>query len=314
MYFMSVGKLMISQVFDFTSVNCEIHHEGCCWFAVVCGLAMTLGCEKQSKPTPPPRVTQPSPMTSTPVVAPAVSKVAPTKPTPKPPKVVHYDPPRQRYHKTTRQVPNVGEVEEVRIDLTWEDAKGENQFVFVQTRWPSGQHKLAASVIMTHKVRLAKQPWRVVRIYKERLRACDKDAQAYVDLRRPQVTDLNSNQIKEVTWAYSVGCRPRAAIVEGGDDLKSPQFTIATAPTQPVTHKVLMAEFGQKYAIRGKTIVPTKDADFRGESCDASREHGGSKRIDPELYKAPTGFLENAKQVWRRTVREPFKCEIIDPG
>lgn len=90
------------------------------------------------------------------------------------------------------------------------------------------------------------------------------------------ITDLDGNGIAESTFLYKLGCR---------------------SDVSPVQLKLIMHQGKAKYAIRGKTMVPTTVPE---------QKLGGQKAIDPAFGRAPKVFLDHALQQWNAFVAEKF--------
>ncbi len=86
------------------------------------------------------------------------------------------------------------------------------------------------------------------------------------------VTDLNNDNLGEVTFAYKKGC---------------------ISDVSPLDLKLLILENGNKYIIRGSTQI------IMGEES-----YGGNKEIDPSFDKAPDHFLSHANTVWQNIVKQ----------
>lgn len=80
------------------------------------------------------------------------------------------------------------------------------------------------------------------------------------------VTDLDNNNVGEITFAYKKGC---------------------ISDVSPLDLKMLMLENGNKYIIRGRTVINM-----------GTEKVGGDKNIDASFEMAPTSFLSHANSVW----------------
>lgn len=96
---------------------------------------------------------------------------------------------------------------------------------------------------------------------------CDLVNHAQIRLKTVKVTDLDNDGIAELTFIYRLGCN--------GD------------PT-PIPMKLMMLENGEKYAIRGTTLVVLSPEYI----------YGGEMKVDPSFNNAPKEFLEFAKKLW----------------
>jgi len=88
------------------------------------------------------------------------------------------------------------------------------------------------------------------------------------------ITDINENGIAESTFLYKMACR--------GD-------------VSPCDLKLIMHENDDKYAIRGTMHIK---ADMINE--------GGSYKVDKSFDSAPAGFLNYAKEQWKKFREERF--------
>lgn len=88
------------------------------------------------------------------------------------------------------------------------------------------------------------------------------------------VTDLNKNGIGESTFLYKLTCR---------------------SDVSPSDMKLIMHEGESKYAIRGTMKI------FEG-----NRWYGGEYKVDKSFNDAPSGFLEYAKEQWKKNNEEKF--------
>ena len=86
-----------------------------------------------------------------------------------------------------------------------------------------------------------------------------------------RITDLDGDGHSEVTFLYELACR--------GD-------------VSPLTLKLMMLEDGEKYPIRGTTIVDVGNGE----------RYGGEKQFGEEFAKAPAAFRDFASQLWDRFV------------
>lgn len=163
--------------------------------------------------------------------------------------------------------------------LVFKDATGVNVVKFQAKQVGEDQ----AMLVVRHERKRADGGWTDVRVFRERIEGCVdselSDAswdELWYGTMRPHVgpwslSDLDADGVAEVTFAYTVGCRESY---------------------EPTTHKVLMTEDGEKYALRGKTWVHGK---------------GGMFKPGRSWSKAPPGFRAHAERVWRHTVVESLE-------
>ena len=80
------------------------------------------------------------------------------------------------------------------------------------------------------------------------------------------ITDLDNNNFGEITFAYKKAC---------------------ISDVSPKDLKLIMLENGNKFIIRGQTLVDLGDVKI-----------GGDKNIDPSFENAPDNFLPHANKLW----------------
>jgi hypothetical protein len=88
------------------------------------------------------------------------------------------------------------------------------------------------------------------------------------------ITDLNKNGIGESTFLYRLSCR---------------------SDVSPSSMKLIMHEGESKYAIRGTMKI-----------YEANRWYGGEYKVDKSFDEAPSGFLDYAKEQWKKNNVEKF--------
>lgn len=149
----------------------------------------------------------------------------------------------------------------------WTDQNGRNIAVFSN----QGNNQ-ARTLFANHYVETGGQ-WKNLREVKEHAPCEEFDLTAEFIPEALQLTDLDADQIAELTFAYAVGCR---------------------SDVSPVELKLLVIENGDKYILRGQTKVDIGN----------NEQVGGEYKVDPSLTKGPKVFLDHAKAVWPRIVRE----------
>lgn len=154
----------------------------------------------------------------------------------------------------------------------WRDKYGANAVVFAMTARPSKAGETALLVI-THALQEGDGSWKTVRDFKERVADCQFDVTLEPKTGEWSVSDIDGDGLGEATIAYSAGCR---------------------SDVSPVTHKILMTEDGEKYALRGQTKVDSGGGVVMG----------GEFKVDPSFKKAPKGFQAHAEKAWAATVTE----------
>jgi hypothetical protein len=152
--------------------------------------------------------------------------------------------------------------------IGWTDANGENVAVFtlreVRKREKGGED--TGYLDVQHIVNSA--PPKVLRHVRDQTESCDADMSVSFSDEALGVTDLDSDGIGELTFAYRMNC---------------------TSDYSPATLKLLVTENGDKYILRGSTYTMT---------APEQRAAGGDYKAD--FGKAPPQFLEHAKKVWAK--------------
>jgi hypothetical protein len=151
--------------------------------------------------------------------------------------------------------------------LSWKDSKGEYRALFtavqVKMNESSGLQSGAIYVYCFSKKASAwKKTWEV----KDRVDACEVDAICEFFPKSFTITDKDANDLGEVCFLYKLSCK--------GD-------------VSPDEKKLIMYEAGNKYAIRGSTILQF-----------AGGKEGGDKKIDPSFTKAAKPLLDFANSQW----------------
>ncbi|MDF2695695.1 MAG: hypothetical protein K0S65_4078 [Labilithrix sp.] len=103
---------------------------------------------------------------------------------------------------------------------------------------------------------------------KDKVENCDADLSVAFRDAALEVTDLDSDGLGEITFAYSLNC---------------------ATDMSPADLKLLTLENGEKYILRGKTRVAAMGTD---------PATGGEFTIDPSFKSGPPAFLEHAKASW----------------
>ena len=139
----------------------------------------------------------------------------------------------------------------------WLDSKGENIVLFTKEA-----HEIFAYhyVIKSGNIRLLRE------VYDFSEEGCEYDLFADFIEKSITVSDLDNNDIGEITFAYKLAC---------------------ISDVSPLGLKLLILENGNKYIIRGSTKISMGDFII-----------GGDKEIDPSFKKAPSNFLEHANKIW----------------
>ena len=97
---------------------------------------------------------------------------------------------------------------------------------------------------------------------------CEFDIVLSHELDALTLTDIDENNIGEITFIYRTAC---------------------TSDVSPSTQKLIMLENGNKYPLRGTTKV---------------MEMGGGFEAGDEFIDAPDGFLSHAEELWSQNIVE----------
>ena len=148
----------------------------------------------------------------------------------------------------------------------WEDANGKNFVIFTNKKI---EHKQPSRSIYLYAYHYADKGdgYKLMRKIQDHEEKCDLAMHAEFRLKTLEITDLDKDNKAEITFVYRLGCN--------GD------------PT-PVPMKLMMLEDGEKYAIRGTTLV----------KMGPEHSYGGEMNVDASFKNAPDGFLEHAKKIW----------------
>lgn len=148
--------------------------------------------------------------------------------------------------------------------MTWKDKNGENLAVF------SGN---PSNIWVYHYV-FNKGETILLREFKDFINDCEFDINLDFIKQSIEITDLDSDNYGELTFAYTLGCR---------------------SDVSPLDMKLIMTENGDKYIIRGRqTLVIQSDT------------YPGQKNIDPSFQRAPLEFLNYAKRQWNLYEKAEF--------
>ena len=145
----------------------------------------------------------------------------------------------------------------------WEDKNGENIVIFTQI--PDKQLFVYHYAIQNNTPKLLR---RVTDFIKD----CEFDYAFELIKSSITVTDLDSNNLGEITFAYKITC---------------------TSDVSPWDMKLLMLENSNKYIIRGYTTLSFEDETY-----------GGEKTIDESFINGPKPFLEHANKTWDACIQE----------
>lgn len=142
----------------------------------------------------------------------------------------------------------------------WQDSNGENIVLLT---------KKDRELFVYHYAMDAGEKKLIRKIYDFAEENCPFDLIAEFIEESISVTDLDTDGLGEITFAYKVDC---------------------ISDVSPVNLKLLILENGEKYIIRGGTTVDVGNEIIKGE-----------KNIDPSFEKAPASFLKHANKVWEQS-------------
>jgi hypothetical protein len=176
---------------------------------------------------------------------------------------------------------------EVVAGARWLDKNGENLLLLCETgpvkspvspksrENPYDEAGMTAGLHAYHYVKVKEQYALLWKLY-DSVKICPFDLEAAFLPNSLTITDLDDNGIAESTFLYKLGCR---------------------SDVSPVRLKLIMHEGREKYAIRGRTVVPTTVPE---------KKLGGEKSINPAFRRAPKVFLDHALRQWQIFVAEKF--------
>ena len=151
---------------------------------------------------------------------------------------------------------------EVVHEKTWQDRNGQNMVIFT---------KDDSNLFAYHYANQAGDTKLLRRVH-DFITTCDYDL--FLDFIAQSITisDLDQNNLGEITFAYRKAC---------------------ISDVSPKELKLLILENGEKYIIRGHTLLA-----FGEETI------GGDKVVDPAFEQAPESFLQHAQEMWANVVKE----------
>ena len=147
----------------------------------------------------------------------------------------------------------------------WVDAEGEGTVVLVQTD-NKMVNDMQSQRIYAYCFKKETGAWKPKWQVKDGIADCEVDATCMIFPGSLSVSDVDSNDVAEVSFLYRLSCK--------GD-------------VSPDEKKMIMYEGLTKYAIRGYTIIQIGDG-----------REGGQKNIDPSFNKAPKALLDHANKRW----------------
>jgi hypothetical protein len=151
---------------------------------------------------------------------------------------------------------------------SWEDKNGKNILIFTEK---TTEKQLYPDEPSTYTINLHAYHFagdKLIREVKDFEKDCMFDMRARFIEKSITITDIDEDGYAEVTFVYRLGC---------------------TSELSPDGLKLMMLENGEKYAIRGNTLV-----DYSG---DGSNVVGGVTNVDDSFNAIPE-FLAHAKKIW----------------
>ncbi len=159
--------------------------------------------------------------------------------------------------------------------LGWKDKNGENVIILTATKelWDSKEENRSKELYGLHYINQG-GVWKLSRQIYDFVKDCPFDVMLDFVPNSLTVTDQDKDGLGEVTFLYTLGCRSDVS----PDDLK-----------------LMLLENGQKYAIRGNTILMVN-----GKITDEYNFTKPVKNLDPALQKAPAALKDYASQQWEK--------------
>jgi hypothetical protein len=162
--------------------------------------------------------------------------------------------------------------------IAWTDKNGGNVLMFSSresTRTIADVEARSVYLNVEH-VAVAGAKVKQLRLVRDKVEDCDFDLTAEFLDAATGVTDLDNDGVSEVTFAYQLACR---------------------SDVSPLTVKLLLLENGQKYILRGQSVVPVDN--------EGKETWGGEYDLDPRPAKWHKAFREHAETLWREIVLAP---------
>jgi uncharacterized membrane protein len=155
----------------------------------------------------------------------------------------------------------------------WRDARGENIALFSEqttfTKVPEAEGESYLSIYLhTYHFVIENNNYKLIREVKDFEKDCFFDNRARFIEESFQIFDLDGNNFGELFFMYRLGC---------------------SSDISPDPIKLMMLENGEKYAIRGTTLVYI---------APNEPEIGGEKQIDPEFTKIAPQLSQKASEIW----------------
>jgi len=156
------------------------------------------------------------------------------------------------------------------LGKSWNDASGENVFIMCEKGSYNNKEQTQSKYLNAYHYANSGNGWKLLRKIHDFEEKCDAAMNAEFSTKSLNITDLDNDNYAEITFVYRLGCN--------GDP-------------SPVPLKLMMLEKGEKYAIRGTTLV---DGKIYGRTDNL----GGEKKVDASFNNAPKGFLDFANELW----------------
>jgi hypothetical protein len=169
--------------------------------------------------------------------------------------------------------------------IGWTDKYGLQAVVFSlsvsEKEGEDGEDPATSAVLLADFVLWEGDAWTSQRQFKAALKDCMFDAEIGAKSGPWSVTDLDSNGLAEISFAWSVGCR---------------------SDVSPIKHKVFLVGFDEHAAVQKHVLRGTTGIELEG-----SIDEGGEFKADELFQTAPKSFLAHATKVWKETsVEKPY--------
>lgn len=161
----------------------------------------------------------------------------------------------------------------------WVDSSGRNVVVIKETGDIAspphdGMDYLKEAHLHAYQLRRLDGGWQQVWHVQDFVRPCPLDLAVEYAPGSLQVTDLDGNGVREVTFVYSV-------------------FDCA-GDVAPRTLKLILQDSARKYAVRGTTVIR-----YANDEGGETRE-GGAMKMDAAFREAPPAFTRHALALWQK--------------
>lgn len=167
-------------------------------------------------------------------------------------------------HTSGKIIPDLKNKGKTVYQKFWKDANGENVVLFINNE---------TELYAYHYVFTTKGEKLLRKVY-DFIKDCEFDMFFNFVEDSITVTDLDQNDIGEITFAYRKAC---------------------VSDVSPIGLKLLVLENGNKYIIRGNSITDLGEFKI-----------GGEKNVDTSFNNAPEKFLKHANAVWLKVVEMKY--------